>query len=482
MRDVINFQQQLGEINISDIELNLNSRDDIPNILRGLQHIYCTRPVKEKIFELLERQLTEKQKQRGRQGMLLWRTFVLAVMRTSLSCDYDRLQSLANSHKEVRQILGHDDFSDVYRYPLQTIKDNVSLMTPELLKKINAIVVEAGHDFLGRKEGDHKLQGRADSFVVETNVHYPTDISLLYDAMRKAIKATRKACSSESSSRWRQSQYNIKTIKVAMRKAQQSKRGKSKNRIELIAQAYKDLISLCELYLVSLKESLKDIVDVKFSEKIRNFISHAERQIDQIQRRVIDNETIAASEKVYSIFEPHTEWVNKGKANGVIELGLKVCVLEDQDQFILHHHVMENEVDSQVTERIVRDTKSNFPSLSLCSFDKGFSSALNQEKLEGLLDEVILPKKGKLSKERRETEHTEEFVQARHQHSAVESAINCLGHHGLDKCPDKGITGFKRYVAIAIIGTNLQRLGTVIRKKERAVERRRKRKILRLAA
>ena len=365
---------------------------------------------------------------------------------------------------------------------MQTIKDNVSLITPALLQKINVIVVQAGHDFLGRKEGGHKLKGRADSFVVETNVHYPTDISLLYDAMRKAIKIARKACSSDGSSRWRQSQYNIKTIKVAMRKAQQSKRGKSKNRTELIAQAHKYLMRSCELYLVSLKESLKEIANVKSLEDIRNFIAHAERQIDQIQRRVIGNETIAASEKVYSIFEPHTEWVNKGKANGVIELGLKVCVLEDQDQFILHHHVMENEVDSQITERIVRDTKSNFPSLSSCSFDKGFASTVNQEKLEGLLDEVIPPKKGKLSKERREAEHTKEFVQARHQHSAVESAINCLDHHGLDKCQDKGITGFKRYVAIAIVGANLQRLGAVIRKKERAVERRRKRKNLRMAA
>ena len=87
------------------------------------------------------------------------------------------------------------------------------------------------------------------------------------------------------------------------------------------------------------------------------------------------------------------------------------------------------EVDSQIAERIVGDTKSHFPSLSSCSVDKGFSSTLNQEKLKGLLDEVILPQKGKLSKKRRETEHTKEFVRARHQHSAVESAINYLEHN-----------------------------------------------------
>ena len=71
------------------------------------------------------------------------------------------------------------------------------------------------------------------------------------------------------------------------------------------------------------------------------YIAHAERQIDQIRRRVIYGETIPHEEKVFSIFEPHTEWIGKGKAGVPVELGLRVCVLEDQHRFILHHQVME---------------------------------------------------------------------------------------------------------------------------------------------
>ena len=76
---------------------------------------------------------------------------------------------------------------------------------------------------------------------------------------------------------------------------------------------------------------------------------HAIRQIDQTKRRVILGEVIPHAEKVFSIFEPHTEWISKGKAGVPVELGVKVCILEDQYQFILHHQVMQQRTDDQVT-------------------------------------------------------------------------------------------------------------------------------------
>lgn len=482
MRQIINFQQQLGEVNIADIELDLQSRDDIPNILRGLQYVYCTTPIKDKLFNLLEASLSEQKINFGRKGMFLWRVFVLAVLRTTLNCDYDRLQNLANSHKEIRQMLGHDEFADSYQYPLQTLKDNVRLLTPELLEEINTLIVQSGHAFLGRKTDTHKIKGRTDSFVVETNVHYPTDISLLYDAMRKAIQLTSKQCVKDGHSNWRQSKHNLKNIKAAMRRAQQAKRSHSKNREQVIVETHREYIQLAKRSIVRLQVTASNFHNHTVVEKIQEFIAHAERQIDQINRRVLKNEIIPASEKVYSIFEPHTEWVDKGKANGMVELGLKVCVVEDQDQFILHHRIMRQEVDTEIAVSLVKEVQRKFPNFRSCSFDKGFASAINQRELERVLDEVILPQKGKLSSARKEVERSEGFVAARHQHSAVESAINCLEHHGLDECKDKGIDGFSRYVAIAIVGSNLQRLGCIIRKKERASEKRRKRRLLRLAA
>ena len=105
--------------------------------------------------------------------------------------------------------------------------------------------------------------------------------------------------------------------------------------------------------------------------------------MDQTTRRVIHGEVIPHEEKVFSIFEPHTEWISKGKAGVPVELGVKVCILEDQHQFILHHRVMEKETDEQVCIPMVVEAKKRFPKLNACSFDKGFHSPANQVRIEG---------------------------------------------------------------------------------------------------
>ena len=175
---------------------------------------------------------------------------------------------------------------------------------------------------------------------------------------------------------------------------------------------------------------------------------------------------IPHDEKVFSIFEPHTEWISKGKAGVPVELGLKVCVLEDQYGFILHHQVMQNETDEQVAVSMIKHAQKNFPALSGCSFDKGFHSPRNQKELLEHLDSVVLPKKGKLSMKDKEREHSGEFIKTRYQHAAVESAINALEVHGLDRCPDHGLHGFNRYVSLAVLSRNIQLLGVAIKKKQ----------------
>ena len=197
---------------------------------------------------------------------------------------------------------------------------------------------------------------------------------------------------------------------------------------------------------------------------IVDYIDHAVRQVDHTRRRVLEGQVIPAEEKVYSIFQPHTEWVSKGKAGVPVELGLKVCVVECQHGFILHHRVMQKEQDVDVAVSMAKETKNYLSALSRVSYDKGFHSPQNQIDLANELDMVVLPKKGKLSEKDKERERSDEFKLARQQHSAVESAINALEVHGLDVCPDHGIDGFKRYVALAVVARNIQRLGVLVRK------------------
>ena len=492
MRTVKNPQLQLGGTPIENIKIDLKSRDDIPPLLLGLQYIYTHVELRDKVFEILEQKIKpDTDNNNGRPGMELWKILVFGVLRLNLNWDYDRLVEMANNHKTIRKMVGHGSFTDDYEYKLQTLKDNVTLLTPEILDEINTVVVEAGHSIVKKKE-DEELRGRCDSFVVETNVHYPTDINLLFDAMRKVITLVATLCILCRLDGWRQSKHNVKTIKRLFRKAQQLKRSTSKDqkkkekRENLIKEAHQEYIDVANIFLDKVRFTIQQVsnggpmaIALVFS--IENFIAHADRQIDQIHRRVILGEKIPHAEKVFSVFEEHTEWISKGKAGVPVELGLKVCVLEDQHGFILHHHVMEHETDDQVAIPMVEESKKKFSSLTACSFDKGFHSPANQKDLQDYLDNVILPRKGRLSLKDKEREYSPEFIKARHQHSAVESAINALEVHGLDRCPDHGIHGFKRYVALAVLARNIQQLGVKIRQKELALLEQQEKKLKRAA-
>jgi len=372
--------------------------------------------------------------------------------------------------------LGHGGMDDDYEYALQTIRDNIALFTPEVLDKINQIVVKYGHEVAGKKK-EEKLTGSCDSFVTRTDVHYPTDINLLFDAVRKMITLVMSICGYMDISDWRQGEHHIRKAKKLYRKVQQLKRSSSKDKVkkaereQLIIDAHNEYIDLAQSYVDRVREALLSLQTTNIILRLRiadvhTFIGHAERQIDQIRRRVVMGETIPHHEKVFSLFEEHTEWISKGKAGVPVELGLRVCIVKDQYNFILHHRVMQNETDDKIAVPMVEETQSRFADFRACSYDKGFHSPGNQKELAIILDQVVLPRKGRLSAINKEIENSEEFKTARRKHSAVESSISALNNHGLDQCPDHAIHGFKRYVSLAVVARNIQIVGHMLQEKE----------------
>lgn len=483
MRATTKLQLQLGEIDVANIRLDLRSRDDIPQLLRGLQYLYTDQGLRAAIFEILAK-LTPAtiDPELGRPGMDLWKILVMGSLRLNLNCDYDRLQELVNHHRTIRQMLGHGFTDDDLEYRLQTLKDNVQLFTPEILDEINQVVVKAGHK-LKKKES---LAARCDSFVVETDVHYPTDINLLLDALRKVITLTGDYAWRTGLGGWRQSVYNCRQVKQAHRKTQKMKRSRSKvaakkeARERQIIQAHRNYLDLARRLVHKSKATLaKPVMDMSWlaavkAGEIQSFINHAERQMEQIERRVIDGETIPHNEKVFSIFQAHTEWISKGKAGVPVELGLKVCVVEDTQGYLLHHQVMQQQTDDQIAIELISETQARYPNLRVCSFDKGFHSPENQIELASKLDRVVMPKKGRCNKHEQERQSSAQFKASRRQHSAVESGINALEVHGLDRCLDHGIKGFKRYVALAVVARNIQKLGAELQKKIQKQEKRKR--------
>ena len=510
MRIVHNPQFTLGQVDIANIKLDPKSRDDIPAILLGLQQIYTDPELHGSIFKILEQiipkrngeGLTEEEHNQnvsstqGRPGMAQWKILVLGVLRLGLNTDNDRIHDLANNHSTIRQMLGHSDGFDDQQYSLQTIKDNLMLFTPEILDQINQEVIKAGHQLIKKNQKDgqtkkeasttdkDKIHGRCDSFVFETNVHFPTDISLLYDAVRKAINESALLAEQYGLPGWRQSKHTIRQFKKQYRKIQKLKHSTSKNeekkqkREEQIKQEHEQYILMVASYLARSEQLIATLkengaIDVE-TLQLQEYLNYITLFNDQINRRVIQGESIPHSEKVFSIFEPHTEWISKGKAGVPVELGLRVCIMVDQHQFILHSKVMEKLTDDKVAVEMVEETIKRFSELSSCSFDKGFHSPANQKKLKEHLDQVVLPKKGRLSKADKTREYSEEFKEKRKKHSGVESAINGLEQGGLDVCPDHGIDGFKRYVSLAVVSRNIKRLGTIVRQQAQEKEDRKR--------
>jgi hypothetical protein len=467
-------------VKISDVILDLDSRDDIPSVLRGLQHLYEDQKIRDEVLKLIDQCLPEDvSRQTGRPGMDLWTILVLGILRLALNCDYDRITELANEHRSLRHMLGHEPL-DEKRYGRTTILENLSLVTPEILRKINVLIVKAGHDALGEK--DSVLHGRCDSFVVETDVDYPTDGLLLLDGLGRVLDVCAKAqeLGVPGVVGWRQHEYHYRELRSLYRTAQRLRPSTAKDeekvkaRQELILESYAIFLERCRILAARAEETLKILQlqertpkIVRLQAEIEEFLAHSLRQIDQTYRRVIRGESIPHEEKVFSLFEPHTEWVSKGKAGVPVELGVRVGIIEDQFGFILDHRVMSGEIDQNVPVEMIKSAQVPFPNLRTCSFDKGFYTPANRAELSELLDLVVLPKKGKWSAADRVRESDEQFVAARRQHPAVESAINALEIHGLDRCLDHGLSGFERYVAWAIAGRNLLKLGSILLAQDR---------------
>ena len=299
----------------------------------------------------------------------------------------------------------------------------------------------------------------------------------MFDAIRKVITLVARVCDGLGMSEWRQSAYNLRKLKRLYRTAQSLKRSRAKKKEkveekrERIAKAHRQYTDQTEAYLDKARGTLDVLLatnrlSVITYDTIKHYMRHAERQIDQIRRRVLEGETIPHTEKVFSIFEEHTEWISKGKAGVPQELGLKVCVVEDQYGFFLNHLVMRKSTDELVAVPLMRATKGIFPQLASCSFDKNFYTPENIKQLARILDLVVLPKKGRRNDEERVLESSDEFVRQRRKHPAIESGINALENHGLDRCFDHSLQGFERFVALAVVSRNIQILGTIIWKRK----------------
>jgi IS5 family transposase len=350
----------------------------------------------------------------------------------------------------LRELLGVEStaFSDdVIEFSYQNILDNMELLSEDLLKEINEVIVNFGHKNVFKKKVEEVSILKTNSYVIETNVHFPTDYNLLYDCCRKTLdfigKFDVKYTQIEG---WRKIKNWRSEFKNSCRRIGQIASKGGKNKEENLKKETEFYTKKAHLLVEKAQESMKTFPilthsDVKNYYELEKYIKFTIKHIDLVERRVLKGETIPHEEKMFSIFETHTEWINKGKPS--VELGKKLCITSDQFHLILHHKIMENITDSEVVIEIADKILPKF-STKIWSFDKAFFSKSNKELLQLEVTQVVMPKKGKTNLTEKAEEKTPIFLKYRKKHSAVESNINELKNRGLDKCPDKGYAHFKR--------------------------------------
>ena len=451
---------RLDEVPIGEIKINVKSRDDIPALLLGLQHLYVSG--REELEALLGCHVTaDRDPENGRPGMTLWRVLVMAVLKQGLDCDYDRLGELVNHHQVVRKMLQHG-FLDDWTYSVRTLQDNVSLVTPALLQELNALLVREGHAVAGKFPGA-ALDGRVDSFVVETDVHYSTDVNLLWDAMRVLLTEVSVCCGSHGVSGWRQGRYWRSQVRQGYQRVSCARLWRQRPKaVAAWLTLCGDLTGRLGVTLEALAGLPEGSVTPAQLSRWHWFHACSVRLQDQIRRRVLEGETIPHEEKLFSLFEPHTRWIMKGKAGKPVELGVPLTVLEDQHPFILGWHLQWQGGDVDMAVPLVAACQAQYPELRGCSFDQGFHSPANQQQLAAMLEHVALPAKGRGTEASRARESEASFVARRRQHPGVESAIHALESHGLDRVRTHGRAGFERTVGISILAANLHRLGRLL--------------------
>ena len=204
-------------------------------------------------------------------------------------------------------------------------------------------------------------------------------------------------------------------------------------------------------------------------DRLEYFQAMLDKQIDLVDRRLLQGQVIAAGEKIHSFFEPETEWINKGKKHPAVELGHRLVIATDQHELVQGYRVPVGGVDVEQSIPMIDPLLGRYGEgqIASASFDKGFTRATDRELLELFIPVVVMPKRGRKNEVEAQAESSRKFVGLRRQHSAVESDINSLEHHGLDRCLDVGLPAYLRYVGLGVLAYNLHVIGRELLARER---------------
>jgi transposase, IS5 family len=379
--------------------------------------------------------------------------------------------SYAETERYVSDSLVLRQFCRVYlnRVPDDTTLIRLAnLIQAETLEKFNARITE-----LALKSKVTKGKNlRTDGTVVETNIHAPSDSRQLADSVRvlaRTIGRARKVLQTVKEGATDVMEDFTATARRAARKIGEILRKRTDEAKEAGKQQYRELLDMTEKTIQQAAQTSEQLVQQigkaaqRLKRTLATFIPLAEKVVDQTKRRILNDEKVPAQEKVVSIFEPHTDIICRGKESHPVEYGHKVWLNEVDGGIVTHFRILDgNPNDETQWEPSLKAHVESFGQPpEQASADRGLYSAPNEKFAKDLgIQHVVLPKRGYKSKQRREHESQEWFVQGRKWHAGVEGRISVLKRaHGLGRCLNHGLPGFERWIGWGVIAGNLAVMG-----------------------
>ena len=316
---------------------------------------------------------------------------------------------------------------------------------------------------------------RVDSTVVETNIHHPTDSRVLGDGVRVLSRLLRRAKKviGEAVDRGPEVfRTRTRTVRRLTQQIHRIARRKGEEAAEQMKGSYAQLIKVAKASRAqaqevceALRERAEDTAQ-QLVGQFEHFLPLVERAIEQAKRRVIDEQAVPATEKILSLFEPHTQIIVRHKAGKAVEFGHKVFLDEVEGGIISRYEILQKvDPDHEHVEASLQGHQQRFERApDLLAGDRGCYSAKNERLAQQAgVKRVVLPKTGRLSPERQEYEKQRWFRRGMRFRSGSEGRISVLKRcYGLDCCLNHGEDGFGRWVGWGILTANLARISRTV--------------------
>jgi len=408
----------------------------------------------------------------GRSGLTPQQILRSLVLMRVKNWDYRELRERIADGLMLRQ------FADFYCDPVpkhDAFNRGFNRLTPDTLKAVNDLVVQAAVD-LGLEDGT-KL--RVDTTVVQTDIHHPTDNTLLWDVVRVVTRLVGRLA--KAMERRRIKGFCDRT-RAARRRMLAIQRMTTTQRHHQQTGKYRELIGIAEEVVESARRALEktsktrgqdmfaDMAIGETRKEIEHFCGLGSRVIDQARRRVLDGEQVPTAEKIYSIFEPHTDLIKRGKVRTPIEFGHKVFLAESAQGLITQYEVLKGNPSDEVhvAASLKRHKEAFGRAPELYGSDRGFFSEQNVASCahDGVKVVCIPQRGGKKTPEREAYEKSADFKEGQRFRAGIEGRISVLFRgRGMKRCLAEGNERFELWVAAAVLANNLLKIAALLAKR-----------------